>query len=332
MATEFVILDNIPVAVRKLVSTSLLPLLQSQDANYVIAQQGNVGAAFMQSDWISPFIVDGDRQPLAGSITVHDHEWWWLPGNTPDKNVWVVTALSEWSKSDPEKFPPDPVWIERPQWQTKEERDATSELKAMREKRDRLLAELESREQELTQKYTESRREADRCERRLLTAQGNSLVEEVQAALKEIGFNVRDVDVDQAPKGTLLEDLRIEDPSDSGWISLAEVRGYTGGAKVSDLQRIGRFVEHYIRTEGKAPSARWYIVNHNLNMDPSARPPVLAGSAEDVSIFADANGLVIDTRILFKIRDQVQVRMVEPEAARQSLREEKGIMNWSTYK
>lgn len=162
----------------------------------------------------------------------------------------------------------------------------------------------------------------------MLTAQGGELVTEVQAALEEIGFRVVDVDETQAPTGTLLEDLRIEDPGVNNWISLAEVRGYTGGAKVNDLQRIGRFVEHYIRTTGQPPSARWYIVNHNLNMDPSARPPVLAGGAEDVAIFEDADGLVIDTRVPFIVRDQVRTGAVELETARRMLREAKGILRW----
>lgn len=126
----------------------------------------------------------------------------------------------------------------------------------------------------------------------------------------------------------MLEDLRIQDSTNDGWIALAEVRGYASGAKVSDFQRIGRFAEHYIRTAGKEPSARWYIVNHNLNMDPSARPAVLAGSVEDITIFGESGGLVIDTRVLFAIRDQVRAGIAEPENARQAIREATGILTW----
>jgi hypothetical protein len=325
VATEFIIPEDIPSGIHRLVSAALLPWLQSRTANEMIIQKQSVGLGKVR-DVITPFVMDADGRPLAGFIKLRSREWWWLPEETPNKDMWVAAALSEWSKSDPEKFPPEPIWVKRPQWQTKKERDAASTLETLREERDRVLADLQRREQELARQYEDSRREADRRDRRLLTAQGDALVEEVHASLEEIGFKVQDMDVEQAPKGILLEDLRVEDPVDNDWIALAEVRGYAGGAKVSDFQRIGRFVEHYIRTEGRAPSARWYIVNHNLNTDPSARPSVLAGGAEDVSIFESAGGLVIDTRILFTIRDQVRTGTLELEAARRSIRDAKGIL------
>lgn len=328
VATEFSIPDGVPDGVHELILKSLLPLLQSELAHYIIKQDNVNGFQFAVQDVIEPFIVDADGHPLAGRVLLPGREWWWLPDETSNKEMWIAAAFSEWSKTDPDKFPPDPIWVERPQWQTKAEREAISSLTSLREERARVLADLDKRELELVQQYEGMRREADQRERRLLTAQGNDLVQEVQAALEEIGFKVQDVDVEQAPKGTLLEDLRIEDAEASDWIALAEVRGYTGGAKVSDLQRIGRFVEHYIRAEKKGPSARWYIVNHNLKMDPSARPPVLGGGAEDVAIFEDAGGLIIDTRVLFTIREQVRTGAVERAAARQSIRDAKGILRY----
>jgi hypothetical protein len=271
------------------------------------------------------FVADADGQMLAGYIEDKTRQWWWLPANAPDKNTWITAAFSEWSKIRPEIFPAHAVWTERPQWQTMEERKAVEDLRNMREERDRALADFSQRERILTDQYERARSEADRTERRLLTAQGTDLVDEVKAALEEIGFKVWNADEEFAVKGDLLEDLRIEDPDTPGWISLAEVRGYAGGAKVSDFQRIGRFVERYVRMEGKPPSARWYIVNYSLNMDPSARPMVFAGNAEDVSLFSDAGGLVIDTRLLFAICDQVRIGAVESQIARQSLRQARGI-------
>jgi hypothetical protein len=327
VATEFIVPEAVPASIRKLVMKSLLPVLQSQPSNLVI-MQNVMATGGLPLDVIRPFVMDGDYLPLAGSVNIHKREWWWLPDTTLDKNGWVVVALKEWSKSDPAKFPADPVWTERPEWQTKNERDAATRLQEFRDERERVFAEFELREKALSEEYDESHRDANRHERRLLMAQGKELVAEVQKALEDIGFEVQDVDAEQAPKGILLEDLRVEEPDDTDWISLAEVRGYGTGAKASDLQRIGRFVEHYIRTEQRAPSARWYIVNHNLDSDPAARPPVLAGSKEDVAIFAEAGGLVIDTRVLFVIRDAVRSGAVEPEVARQWLCKARGIMKW----
>ncbi len=330
VATEFIIPDPIPSAIHRLAATSLLPLLQSQPVNMVVGHY-IMGVGKTLSDKMNnPFVTDADGQMLAGYIEVNNRQWWWLPDNAPDKNTWITSAFGEWSKILPEKFPVHAVWTERPQWQIMEERKAVEDLRNMREERDRVLADFSQRERMLIEQYEHARSEADRAERRLLTAQGADLVDGVKAALEEIGFKVRDADKEFAVKGDLLEDLRVEDPDVQGWISLTEVRGYAGGAKVSDLQRIGRFVERYVHIEGKIPSARWYIVNYSLNTDPSGRPIVLAGSTEDVSIFSDAGGLVIDTRVLFTICDQVPTGVMEPQIARQSLREARGIMGLPT--
>lgn len=199
VATEFVVADDASPRIRKLVFSTLLPWLQAQTANDVIIQT-NTGTG-KTIDLIKPFIMDADRRPLAGSIELGGREWWWLPRETPNKDMWIATALSEWSKSDPTKFPAEPIWVDRPQWQTKNERDALLTLDLLRQERDRVIADLLQREQELTRKYDDSRREADRRERRLLTAQGSELVEEVHAALEEIGFKVQEMDVEQVSKG-----------------------------------------------------------------------------------------------------------------------------------
>jgi hypothetical protein len=328
VATEF-IAHEWPAEIRKLISTSFLPWLQTSYIKDVVTQINMHSLNIVSSDVIHPFVSDADGLPLAARIDVGVQEIWWLPAETPDKPRWILAAFNEWSKSDPGGFPPDPLWIDRPKWQTQAERQAASDLAALEKERDTVLAELQKREIDLVRRLEESRLDADQRDRRLLTAQGNQLVEEVKAALEEIGFIVQDVDAEQAPKGILLEDLRVQDREATNWIALAEVRGYSGGAKVNDFQRIGRFVEHYIRTEGKEPSARWYIVNHNLNTDPDTRLAVLTGASEDVAIFAQSAGLVIDTRVLFVIRDEVRTGIAEQVAAKQHIRDSKGILSWN---
>jgi hypothetical protein len=231
VATEFIIPDSIPLAIHRLSATSLLPLLQSQSANMVVMHQNHHVGGTLSDKMDHSFAADADGQMLAGYIEDKTRQWWWLPANAPDKNTWITAAFSEWSKIWPEIFPAHAVWTERPQWQTMEERKAVEDLRNMREERDRALADFSQRERILTDQYERARSEADRTERRLLTAQGTDLVDEVKAALEEIGFKVWNADEEFAVKGDLLEDLRIEDPDTPGWISLAEVRGYAGGAK-----------------------------------------------------------------------------------------------------
>lgn len=62
--------------------------------------------------------------------------------------------------------------------------------------------------------------------------------------------------------GAKLEDLRVDDPSSPDWHCLAEVKGYTKGAKVNDVSQItGRPVAAYTKETGDYPSTVWHIVN-----------------------------------------------------------------------
>jgi hypothetical protein len=117
------------------------------------------------------------------------------------------------------------------------------------------------------------------------------------------------------------------DPDSPDWLALVEVRGYLRGAQAKDLLRIERFVQRYQReNRGEAPSARWYIVNQFLGTDPSARPDPLASNPEEVAIFAEAGGLVIDTRTLFGAVQQVRAGHVEGGDARAQLLAATGVL------
>ena len=144
------------------------------------------------------------------------------------------------------------------------------------------VARYEEEKQSLYAELAGASETAEAGPRRLLTAQGEGLKVEVAAALSDLGFEVTDADAQHAQKGDLLEDLRVLDPEDPGWVALAEVRDYGGGAKVGDLLRIGRFVSRYSAAEGRPPSAAWYVVNQFVDSDPGSRPQPLASNAGSV--------------------------------------------------
>ena len=96
-------------------------------------------------------------------------------------------------------------------------------------------------------------------------------------ALRQLKFGVEDVDEDLTPGTAKVEDLRLTDPDDPAWTNITEVRGYTGGAKLSDLQRIGRFAGLFLRRTGEFPKSRWYLVNQFLRADPDTRQRPLVG-------------------------------------------------------
>ena len=140
----------------------------------------------------------------------------------------------------------------------------------------------------------------------------------------ELGFKVKVMD-DVAVEGDLLEDLQVTDPDELGWIALAEVRGYKGGAQLHDLLRIGRFVNRFLRATGDEPSRRWYIVNGFLDRDPSEREDPLRSDPSEVATFADDHGAVIDTRVLFKLGQDVAGNRRDRTSARAWLRQVVGI-------
>jgi hypothetical protein len=162
-----------------------------------------------------------------------------------------------------------------------------------------------------------------------LTAQGDDLKAAVADALVELGFVVADADTTTAKPGDLLEDLRVTIVGDASWICLAEVRGYEhGGAKTSDLGRIGRFRERFVRKRGTPPTCCWYIVNQFAETDPSTRPVPLVSNPDDVAIFGEADGAVIDTRVLFGMLADLHAGTLAVDEARETLREARGRVSY----
>lgn len=153
----------------------------------------------------------------------------------------------------------------------------------------------------------------------MLTGTGDELVQAVAGALTRLGFVVEDRDAIGAREK--LEDLRVRD---GDWIALCEVKGYTKGGSVTDMVKINRFVERYVRDTNAWPDARWYVVNQFKDRDPSSRMQLLRGQDEDVEGFAESNGLAIDTRSLFLLDKAVANGEIDKGKARTLLREAVG--------
>ena len=116
-------------------------------------------------------------------------------------------------------------------------------------------------------------------------------------ALDAAGF-VRNID-DERHRDDRREDLRVTDLDAPEWEALVEVKGYRGGAAVTDLAKLHRWQSYYVAEAGKQPAALWHIVNHFRHGDPTTRLPVLPND-RDLDNLASENGVVIDTRDLFK--------------------------------
>ena len=169
--------------------------------------------------------------------------------------------------------------------------------------------------------------DAESGPRRMLTSQGTELVDATAQAIRDLGFDVIDADRDlDSERGQKLEDLQIREPNREEWIAL-EVRGYKGGAKTSDFQRLARFAARYERETTVSPSRRWLIVNHLINEPPASRPKAFESAPEDLELFAEDGGLVIDTRDLFQVVQIVEGGFLCRETAVEALCTQTGLFD-----
>ncbi|WP_406176125.1 hypothetical protein [Streptomyces canus] len=253
-------------------------------------------------------------------------EFWWFPRAAPGLALWRSALYSRWHKVAPQAFPVSQQdWTRSPNWITVPEVEAIQELERHRRETEEII---ELRRQEaanLEQEVERVTAEVNSTTRLLLTAQGKPLVGAVASVLSGLGFTVIDSDEEKEEGAYLLEDLKV---MHEDWISLAEVRGYSKGAKTSDLQRIERAVRHYERGHGVLPSARWYVVNHNLKANPDSRPDVLSGATEDIEVFAEEHGLVIDTRDLYRVVKEVKEGRLSADRARERLMTSSGVFSF----
>jgi hypothetical protein len=322
-----------PSDLRGLVERTLVPLFEGQGSRRTVLRQ-TWDQNSPNPTSFTPLLTTSDDKPLAAIYSHPDiAEVWWLPvderdAETFDFAAWISAALDAWHRDDPERFPGPPDWARSKEWMTCEELQLQVAVEEAQ-------AELERQQIELGEKITaaesalaEAQARHDGEERILLTGQGEELAGAVHTMLDRLGFEVEDVDKKRAAEdlergGTprpKLEDLRVSDPETS-WRGLADVKGYVGGGRTSDFQKINRFVGLYrAQNSGSLPDATWYVVNQFLNKPPHTRPLLMEGQAEDVEVFAESvNGVLIDTRDLFVLCQRVARSELTKEAARAML-------------
>jgi len=273
---------------------------------------------------IEPFLMTAADRVLAGRYRRGpESEAWIIPGDVPDLLAWVRAALAEWHALAPDRFPGVPDWSESDEWMTGNEKAVRTRLAVLEREHEAAVLGFERNRAALRAELRKAREDADGYERSLLTAQSDALKVTVMRALRDIGFAVKDADADAKPDEHL-EDLHVQDYDLPEWIALAEVKGYTKGARTEGLTQFLRFHARYRQRTGAEPTASWYVVNQFLARDPSVRPQALKGQDEDVAAFAAVGGLVIDTVTLFRMLCAVKEDVITTQAARELLRGSRG--------
>ena len=333
-ATELLVPPGLPEVVERNVLSHLLPLVDELEEKPILSwvdlpMGARLGHYMEVLDVIEPLLVTRDGGAVAARFKRQGGQaecWCFPPMPLSETKRWIKVALEVWAHSDPDRFSLPTQWWTRSEWSTASERSLRAALEQLELDRARLLGELDERRQDLEVDLDTERKKADSQQRLLLTAQNVDLVAAVADALGLLGFEIEDVDQSTAP-GSRLEDLRAIDPK-TDWIAVIEVRGYaSGGAKSVDLLRVQRFGGRYMSSEGKPPSAIWYVINQMAQRPPEERPVPFISQPDDLAEFAESGGVVIDTRDLFKLSLATEEGALTPEDARQLLMDARGLFS-----
>jgi hypothetical protein len=250
----------------------------------------------------------------------------WLPNQCFRIFPWVELICSEWSKIDNIRFPDFGDWTKNLEWMLSDEEDLAAKIDNLTIEKRKLYTEYNQQIATLQEVLLEKSAAANKGLRRLITSQGDDLVDEVSSVFKALGFIVTKMDV-LIPEGSpKLEDLRIDDPDTKDWQAIVEVRGYSkSGGRTDDLARLARFARYYEKETGKNPQKRIYVVNGQIDLPPSQRQSPLISAPEDVSEFAEQDGIIIWSLDLFQAIKALKNN--DPSSIRKAIVSAKG--RWS---
>ncbi|EME18523.1 hypothetical protein G419_16610 [Rhodococcus triatomae BKS 15-14] len=257
------------------------------------------------------------RPPAGGA-----REVWYLPGQAIGALDPVLhLAFEEWNAQDPKRFPSSPKWASDVRWMSVRQQEqiesVRAQIDAAREEIARLTDTITAGEVKLDDLQRDTEQSP---QRRLLTDHDNSLVGAVLYALTTLGFVVVDLDKQVAEGEPKMGDLSV---ADDDWMAVVEVKGYTKGAKANDLLTVARHRRVYEK-KYRDVQRMWYVANSFRIDSPDSRPGILDGSDEHIEDFAQDDGLAIDTRDLFDLLKQVESGILDPAAARETLKTQTG--------
>lgn len=317
-----------------LVERTLVPLSESREEKFGLGfyvPTPLVGRSKVDPpDHFTAFLETTEPVALAGRFTrdrQEGSECWVLPEGVEEPLEWLRVAVQRWKVIAPGRFECLPGWERTRAWLTVQEQSTEDDLATHDQKRGQILEQLDAERNALEKQRSSAQKAADAGARRLLTAKGDELVDAARDALKELGFQVDDVDARRG-KGDRLHDLEVTDPAQTKWIAIVEVKGHTRAAKVNDLLHFERYRGRFRDAHGYWADACWYVVNQHVGQDPGGRPRVLHANPDELSAFASSGGLAVDTAALFALLRSVELGEVQPAEARQQLRTTTGVFEW----
>jgi len=226
----------------------------------------------------------------------------WLPNRAFDRVNWITALTNLWAEIDPQSFPTIGNWARSKTWMLGTELALLNRISGLEQEKEEAVRSFDLLIEQATHDLDALSLKIDNSRRRLISEQGDALVDEVASVLEEIGFKVEMMDEALTSGTPKREDLRLRVPTaDSEWEAIVEVRGYSrSGGTTADLQRLERFAALYRLQRKREPDKKIYIVNPQTELPPGQRDLFSRSASEDISVFAEGEGLVISTLDLFR--------------------------------
>lgn len=333
-ADQLEIPDGLPNDLERLISRSIVPNLargtEKHTWGYHVGRFHGRTTAVQTGDLEGdcvPFLHAGPaKMPIALERRREGQDSaisWAISAETTYRVDWFRLFLKRVREVDPDKFASDAEWRTSPAWATPHAMKLIREGDAVRKTREEFLAESDKKIRENEHALRASLDVASGDVLRILTSQGEPLVDAVTDVLTRFGFSVENMDpIHVARHGTKFEDLQVRDLDDPDWVAIVEVKGFSKGVKVNEIAKVTqRPVVQFLKDNNKAPSAVWAIANHNMTLDPQHRGSFVGKPDVDLHNFENVDGgACFDTRDVYRLWRTVESGETSARAAKTALK------------
>lgn len=301
--------------------SSLIEAAESRDAQCGLSNPGDVPAGVD----LDAFAVGPQDIVLAGTLNAPKRgEVWFVPSEVSTLGPWITAAFASWRRRAPKKFPGVPDWWASSEWHSAAESAIARKIAEETSTFEKAKAKFETIRSQLESELDKAREEATAGSRQLLRGQDDALQDAVRDALEELGFEVRDMDLEWENKERR-EDFRITDPDDPQWLVLGDATGVSGNAKGGKMAVLQGYVTKYVFDE-KPDSipGMWYLLNREIDKDPNVRSTILR--ADEIEPFAAQQGLILDTTALYVLLRHAHDQPEDGSSIREYLRTSVGLV------
>lgn len=301
--------------------TSLIEAAESRDAQCGLSNPDEIPAGVV----LDSFAVGPQGIVLAGTLNAPKRgEVWFVPTEVSTLGPWINAAFASWRRREPKKFPGVPDWWASPEWYSAAESAIALRIADESATFERVKTQFEALRSRLESKLEKAREEAAAGSRQLLRGQDDALQHAVRDALEDLGFAVRDMDLEWEEKERR-EDFRITDPDDPQWLVLGDATGVSGNAKGGKMAVLQGYVTKFVFEESpETIPGMWYLLNREIEKDPNARSTILR--ADEIEPFAAQQGLILDTTALYVLLRHAHDQPGDRPAIREYLRTSVGLV------